>query len=256
MGVAAAHNTPIVIPPLAFHDGRPMADSRDVAATFRRNHRDVLRAYREAHCSADFRQRNFAPFKSKDLTGESTSHVLMTKNGFAFLVLGFTGPEAGAFKEAYIERFDAMETELRAQVPDLSDPHALRALLLAHAEREIALEARAEKAENTLAVAAPKAAALDRIAETRGSLNLRESAKTLQVRPSDLNNHMLRHGWLYRAPKSGRLVARQDKINAGLMEHKAVPTADGRTVSQPFITPRGLTRFAQDLHPDLFDAGR
>lgn len=129
--------------------------------------------------------------------------------------------------------------------PDLNDPHALRALLLVHAEREIAMQARITAAEGTLAVAAPKADALDRIAETDGSLNLRETAKTLQVRPMDLNEYLLRTGWLFRAPKSDRLVARQDRINAGLLEHKTVEIAEGRTVSQVFVTPRGLTRLAQ-----------
>ncbi|MCI3161929.1 hypothetical protein EQM12_28845, partial [Klebsiella pneumoniae] len=84
---------------------------------------------REVHCSDGFRRHNFVPFKIKDLTGESTSHVLMTKNGFAFLVLGFTGAAAAVFKEAYIERFDAMEAQLRRQsgpVVPQSLPEALR----------------------------------------------------------------------------------------------------------------------------------
>ncbi|HAM4872748.1 TPA: Rha family transcriptional regulator, partial [Escherichia coli] len=33
--------------------------------------------------------------------------------GFVFLVMGFTGKKAAAFKEAYIAEFDRMEAELR-----------------------------------------------------------------------------------------------------------------------------------------------
>ncbi|HCM1919319.1 TPA: Rha family transcriptional regulator, partial [Salmonella enterica subsp. salamae serovar 28:r:e,n,z15] len=33
-------------------------------------------------------------------------------NGFVFLVMGFTGKKAAAFKEAYIAEFDRMENEL------------------------------------------------------------------------------------------------------------------------------------------------
>ncbi|WP_338928345.1 Rha family transcriptional regulator [Roseomonas mucosa] len=101
-------------------EGRTWADSRDVATFFQKQHKDVLKAVRNLHCSAEFLERNFAPFKIKDLTGESTSHYEMTKSGFAFLVMGFTGEEAGAFKEAYIARFDAMEDEIRHSLPALA----------------------------------------------------------------------------------------------------------------------------------------
>lgn len=114
-------------PVVKIMDGEVMADSRDVARSFDKMHKDVLRAIRELHCSADFRQRNFAPFVFNDLTGESTSHVLMTKDGFAFLVWGFKGRRAGEFKEKYISAFNAMAAEierlkLEAALPALLPP--------------------------------------------------------------------------------------------------------------------------------------
>lgn len=111
---ASADNVPVV----KLQDGEVWADSRDVASCFGKNHKDVLRTIREMHCSEEFRRRNFAPFKIKDLAGESTSHVMMNKNGFVFLVMGFTGEEAGKWKEAYIAQFDQMEREL-AQIAQL-----------------------------------------------------------------------------------------------------------------------------------------
>lgn len=36
----------------------------------------------------------------------------MTKNGFMFLVMGFTGEKAAAIKEAYINAFDWMHEQL------------------------------------------------------------------------------------------------------------------------------------------------
>lgn len=36
----------------------------------------------------------------------------MTKDGFVFLIMGFTGKKAAAFKEAYIAEFNRMEAEL------------------------------------------------------------------------------------------------------------------------------------------------
>jgi hypothetical protein len=37
----------------------------------------------------DERLLNFEEFKIKDLAGESTSHVMMTKDGFTLLAVGF-----------------------------------------------------------------------------------------------------------------------------------------------------------------------
>lgn len=39
----------------------------------------------------------------------------MTRDGFVFLVMGFTGKMAAKFKEAYIKAFNAMEAMLRAR---------------------------------------------------------------------------------------------------------------------------------------------
>jgi Rha family phage regulatory protein len=41
----------------------------------------------------------------------------MTKDGFTFLVMGFTGAEAAKFKLAYITAFNDMEAKLRAPAP-------------------------------------------------------------------------------------------------------------------------------------------
>lgn len=41
----------------------------------------------------------------------------LTKDGFIFLVMGYRGEKAAQFKEAYIERFNAMEAQLRQGAP-------------------------------------------------------------------------------------------------------------------------------------------
>lgn len=43
----------------------------------------------------------------------------LTRDGLTFLVMGFTGPQAARTKEAYIQRFNAMEAALQ------SEPHGL-----------------------------------------------------------------------------------------------------------------------------------
>ena len=112
-GTASVTAAPMNDLGLQVADGGVYADSRRVAEVFGRLHKNVLAAIRDLDCSADFRRLNFQPFEINDLTGTSTSHVTMTRNGFAFLAMGFTGAKAAEFKELYITRFDAMEAELR-----------------------------------------------------------------------------------------------------------------------------------------------
>lgn len=94
---------------------QPVTDSRRVAVRFNKRHRDVLRAIRLLECSPDFRARNFAQcFEINGLAnGKPEPVVQMTKDGFMFLVMGFTGRAAAAMKEAFIEAFNAMSDYIK-----------------------------------------------------------------------------------------------------------------------------------------------
>ncbi|WP_029953518.1 Rha family transcriptional regulator [Achromobacter sp. DH1f] len=100
---------------------RLVTDSRRVASRFSKRHRDVLRAIRLLECSAGFRARNFAQcFEINELAnGKPEPLVQMTKDGFMFLVMGFTGKAAAAVKEAFIEAFNAMAEYIRTGRQDL-----------------------------------------------------------------------------------------------------------------------------------------
>ncbi|WP_258549008.1 Rha family transcriptional regulator [Thalassospira profundimaris] len=55
----------------------------------------------------------------------SSRRFNMTKDGFTFLVMGFNGAQAALFKERYIEEFNRMEAQLKAQslaLPDFLNP--------------------------------------------------------------------------------------------------------------------------------------
>ena len=234
------------LPVLAVHDGRPMADSRHIAATFGRQHKDVLRAYRDLQCSADFRQRNFAPFHLNDLATEQLSHVLMTKNGFAFLVLGFTGAAAAVFKEAYIERFDLMEWELSARtMPALPTTFAEALQLAADNQRQV--EAQAAQ----IAVLAPRSEALATIADGEGTFCIRDAAKMLQQTETGLTAYLSGNDWIYRREPGGPWVATARRKAQGWITTKLipVPVADGKVWNKPQarITSAGLTVLAMRL---------
>ncbi|NTU68001.1 MAG: hypothetical protein HGB02_03880 [Chlorobiaceae bacterium] len=91
---------------------RALTTSLLIAERFGRKHDIVLRAIRNMECSDDFNARNFAAVEYTDKKGESRPMYQITRDGFSFLVMGFTGKEAAKFKEEFIAAFNAMEAEL------------------------------------------------------------------------------------------------------------------------------------------------
>ncbi|EOO4338610.1 TPA: Rha family transcriptional regulator [Escherichia coli] len=100
-------------PEITIANGRAVTSSLAVAEYFRKPHKDVLAKISRLDCSAEFTERNFSPSEYTDSIGRKLPMYQITKNGFVFLVMGFTGKKAAAFKEAYIAEFDRMEKELR-----------------------------------------------------------------------------------------------------------------------------------------------
>lgn len=98
---------------LAVVDGHPAATSLQIAEHFGKNHRDVLRAIDNLDCSPEFSERNFALAGYLDEQGKPRKSYTLTRDGFVFLCMGFTGKEAAAWKEKYIAAFNAMEARLR-----------------------------------------------------------------------------------------------------------------------------------------------
>ena len=93
----------------------PKTTSLVVAKFFGKRHSDVLRAVSKLDCSEDFSQRNFALADYIDEQGKPRTMLSMTKDGFIFLVMGFTGKQAAQFKESYINAFDEMSSFINSQ---------------------------------------------------------------------------------------------------------------------------------------------
>lgn len=90
-----------------------ITDSRRVAKHFKKPHKNVLRAFDALECSAEFNRLNFEPVEELDAKGEARRVIRMTKDGFMFLAMGFTGKEAASMKEIFIGSFNAMAEQLQ-----------------------------------------------------------------------------------------------------------------------------------------------
>lgn len=98
--------------------GRDVTTSLIVAEVFNKRNADVLRDIRNLHCSQDFKERNFALMvEMRELPQGGTQkaeYYEMTKDGFSFLVMGYTGDKAGQFKEMFINEFNKREMLLKS----------------------------------------------------------------------------------------------------------------------------------------------
>ncbi|WP_336709640.1 MULTISPECIES: Rha family transcriptional regulator [unclassified Cedecea] len=100
-----------ITPEVIVRSGRPVTTTKSVAAFFAKQHQHVTQKVESLDCSEQFLTSNFS-LVTYEHNGNTYKMYEMTKNGFVFLVMGFTGKKAAEFKEAYIAEFDKMESEL------------------------------------------------------------------------------------------------------------------------------------------------
>lgn len=91
---------------------RAVTTSLLVAEKFNKRHKNVLRDIEKMECSDSFTRLNFEPSEYQDSTGRTLPMYLITRDGFTFLAMGFTGKEAATWKEKFISAFNKMEKQL------------------------------------------------------------------------------------------------------------------------------------------------
>lgn len=100
---------------LVFADGKKaVTNSLIVAKTFHKRHDNVVRDIEKLDCSESFTHLNFEVSEYLDRSGKANKMYKISRDGFAFLAMGFTGKEAAKFKEAFIAAFNKMEDALKA----------------------------------------------------------------------------------------------------------------------------------------------
>lgn len=95
--------------------GQPATTSLLVAEVFGKEHNKVCRDIENLSCSDAFRVANFGdtPYTHPQ-NGQKYKAYQMTKDGFSFLVMGYTGEKAGEFKELFIGEFNKRTAMLQS----------------------------------------------------------------------------------------------------------------------------------------------
>ena len=121
-------------------DGTAFCDSLQVAETFGKEHKNVLRDIEKiteptSGLSEKFRRLNFELSSYKNTQNKKQPKYLLTKDGFTILTFGYSGKKAMVFKEAFINRFNQMEQFIKSFLATrLEFPDFTNAIVDAHEE--------------------------------------------------------------------------------------------------------------------------
>ncbi len=168
--------------------------------------------------------------------GQQYTHFLSDQRD-SLVIVARLSPE---FTAAVIDRWQELEAQASAPVIPQTLSQALR---LAADQADLI-----DKQNERLALAEPKAAALDVIDGAMGSLNVRDTAKALGIPQNKFVDWCLGHDWMYR-DKRNKLKMSSIRMKQGFMEERAV-TYQGNSnervaTTQPLFTPKGLTHLAK-----------
>lgn len=146
-------------------------------------------------------------------------------------------------------RINRRWAELEAQVneqspvialPDFTNPAAAARAWADEVEAKLVTQ-------EQLAIAQPKADALDYISTAVNSLNARDTAKSLGMQPQKFNKWCVAHSWMYRDSKN-KLQMCSNRLQQGFMEQRNVTyhnsNGDLCATTQPMFTAKGLTHLA------------
>lgn len=225
-------------------NGNDVTTSLIVAQVFGKNHKDVLRDIEKLSCSEDFRVRNFAhtPYTHPQ-NGQVYHYYEMTKDGFSFLVMGYTGAKAGEFKEKFISEFNKREMMLKDDDYILMRSQQILQKRVEAAEQRVkALEADNQQKEAKIAKLQPKADFADAAFITDDKVDIGMAAKILKLGfgRNTLFQKLRQVGVFF----SNRNEPKQRFVNAGYFEMKEKfierNSHPGFVVTKILVTQKGL----------------
>ena len=216
---------------LSTQNGEPVASSRQIAESFGKEHKHVLRDIENLIGGESKIGLSSMFFKSEYISAQNKKlpEYLMNRDGFSLLVMGFTGKAALEWKLKYIAAFNEMEKKL-AQRPQLSRAELMaQALIAAHDELE--------HKDRQIAELTPKGIFADAVSASKKSILVGELAKLLcqngvQIGQNRLFVWMRERGYLIKDPKrSDYNMPTQRAVEQGLFEIKetTVVHSDGHT---------------------------
>lgn len=228
-----------------------LTNSLLVAEKFGKEHNKVIRDIQNLSCSDEFRAANFGVSSYISLQNKELPMYVMTKDGFSFLVMGYTGVKAGMFKEEYIKAFNKMEETIKNG--GFNVPKSFREALLIAAEQQEVIENQQKQIEEKNAkieADKPKVLFSEAVSASNKSILVRELAKLItqngyQIGEKQLYERLRKAGYLCSSGESYNQPT-QTYINMGLFHLKktcVICDGESKVYTVTKVTPKGQIYF-------------
>lgn len=227
-------------------NGVMVVSSREVAKNFNKRHSDVLEKIDKTIKEISSTENSVQYFMLNNYTdnsGKTNKEYLLTRDGFSFLVMGFTGKKANQWKIKYIEAFNKMEEYIKS-TPKLLPTNFKEALqqLLVEVEEKEKLQLEIKELE-------PKAKFAETIVSNEKSIDVGSMAKLLNQNGINTGRTRLfaslrENGYLMSSGDD--TVPTQKSMNLEVMETKLgtyVVNGETKTYLKPMITTKGQVYF-------------
>lgn len=228
-----------------------LTNSLLVAEKFGKEHNKVIRDIQNLSCSDEFRAANFGVSSYISLQNKELPMYVMTKDGFSFLVMGYTGVKAGMFKEEYIKAFNKMEETIKNGGFNVSKSFR-EALLLAAEQQEVIENQQKQIEEKNAKIEAdkPKVLFSEAVSASNKSILVRELAKLItqngyQIGEKQLYERLRKAGYLCSSGESYNQPT-QTYMNMGLFHLKktsVICDGESKVYTVTKVTPKGQIYF-------------
>jgi Rha family phage regulatory protein len=221
-------------------NGKLVTSSRMIADKFKKQHAHVLRAIQNLDCSKEFNQSNFGLVEYLDNKGEKRPEYIISRDGFSFLVMGFTGKESAKFKEEFITAFNKMEQFVKQIQKPSDDQLLLEAMNILNKRIESQAE-QLQLANNTILQQAPIVKYAKQVLDSNTLIKINSIAQDLNLSAIKLNKILVERGIQYKQHDGYYLFSRYRE--KGYAHSKTFPVintnGEQSTVRHLYWTERG-----------------
>jgi Rha family phage regulatory protein len=224
-----------------------------VAEVFGKLHKNVIRDIDNLECTDNFKRLNFElKLRISNLGSGRTRqdpYYEMTKDGFSFLVMGYTGAKAAEFKELFINEFNKRGNMLTDDEYILQKSREILENRVLQLKKRLELTTGQVELQNkTIAEQAPKVMYHDEVLQSEATILTNVIAKELGMSAMALNKILHSKRIIYRQGDTWVLYAKYQ--NLGYTKTKTVTYHDSRgevkTNIQTVWTEKGR-KFIHDL---------
>lgn len=171
--------------------GQNVTTSLIIAEIFGKMHKNVCRDIESLDCPEDFNRLNFERISYQDSMNREQVAYEITRDGFSFLVMGYTGAKAAQFKVDFINEFNNRESLLKSDEYILMRSREIMERKMIALESELTHKQRViEVQETQIKELAPKAQYTEKVLQSSETYVTTRIAQELGISAYALNKKL------------------------------------------------------------------